>query len=198
MHNTNDSLRLLSGKWKLELLYHLSGGCVRWGALIHSIPAAAPNVLTRQLRALEQEGLVLRIITSAQPPQVVEYTLSDAGKSLLPQIHALAAWSGEIPGETPDFSACERVISSRWMRPILFALSTTLRFGSLQEQLQDISRGVLAAQLAEAREMGLISQTRYKGFPPRVEYALTSRGRRLLEILCSQEPSVGIHENKIP
>lgn len=187
MQNTKDSLKLLSGKWKLELLYRLSEGCVRWGTLIHSIPEAAPNVLTRQLRALEQEGLVCRIVTSAHPPQVVEYTLSEAGQMLLPTIQALAVWSSGENDALPDFAVCQRVISSRWMLPILLTLSDTLRFGTLQTRLQDISRGVLAAQLGEARDMGLLTQTRYEGFPPRVEYALTSRGCSLLEILCPSE-----------
>lgn len=82
----------LSGKWKLDILYRLTGGSLRWSALVHSLPDAAPNVLTRQLRQLEEEGMVLRVITSSQPPQVIEYALSDAGQRLIPVLLALGEW----------------------------------------------------------------------------------------------------------
>lgn len=83
----------LSGKWKMEILYRLSGGTARWSELTRSFPAAAPNVLTRQLRQLEREGLIRRSVSAAKPPQVVEYALTAQGEALIPTLQALHAWS---------------------------------------------------------------------------------------------------------
>lgn len=178
----------LAGKWKLELLLRLSEGCVRWSTLVHSIPQAAPNVLTRQLRSLEACGQVRRIITSAQPPQIVAYALSEKGQRLIPLLRTLRGWSiREEPETDGDLSTCQRVISGRWMLPILFAAWEPVRFGDMQKALGGVARGVLAVQLQELREMGLICQTRYEGFPPRVEYVLSPKGRELLEILTRQK-----------
>ena len=82
----------IGGKWKLELLYAISHRSVRWKTLIHSLPHAAPNVLTRQLRQLEEDGLVIRHVISENPPQVVEYELSAEGKTLLPLLEELHKW----------------------------------------------------------------------------------------------------------
>lgn len=74
--------RLLGGKWKLEILYRLSAGTVRWSALTRSFPEAAPNVLTRQLRQLESEGLISRFVTAPQPPRTVEYAAVGTGAAV--------------------------------------------------------------------------------------------------------------------
>lgn len=177
----------LAGKWKLELLLGLSGGCVRWSALIRSIPQAAPNVLTRQLRSLEESGHVRRMIASAQPPQTVAYALSEQGQRLVPVLRALYGWSAREEPEAGDgLDTCRRVISSRWMLPILLETGEPARFGDIQKALEGVARGVLAAQLQELRDMGLVCQRRYGGFPPRVEYVLSPKGRGLLEILTGQ------------
>ena len=87
--------------------------------------------------------------------------------------------------DTPDFSICQRVLSSRWMLPILAAAQTPMRFGSIQTRLNGLSRGVLAAQLQELQSMGLLSQRKYACFPPRVEYCITGKGRDLMDILSA-------------
>ena len=87
--------------------------------------------------------------------------------------------------DTPDFSVCQRVLSSRWMLPIMQHLDQPLRFGDIQSSLCGLSRGVLAAQLQELREMELLRQIKYPCFPPRVEYCLTDKGRGLIDILSA-------------
>lgn len=86
----------LSGKWKMEILYRLVSGPARWSDLTHSFPTAAPNVLTRQLRQLEQEGFIVRFVLSPKPPKVVEYTLSATGHRLIPILESLQAWDQEF------------------------------------------------------------------------------------------------------
>lgn len=90
---TASPYRELSGKWKLELLYRLAQGPARWSVLVHSFPEAAPNVLTRQLRQLEEAGLVLRVVTSPLPPQAIEYRLSPRGQRLGPVLDAMGDWA---------------------------------------------------------------------------------------------------------
>ena len=88
-----ESLRsMLSGKWKLDILFQLAGGAARWNTLVASLPDAAPNVLTRQLRQLERDGLIFRNVLSAQPPQVVEYALTAKGQHLAPLLFRLVRW----------------------------------------------------------------------------------------------------------
>ena len=91
--NTIEQLRpMLSGKWKLDILYRLAEGAIRWSTLVAALPQAAPNVLTRQLRQLERDGLIRRNVLSAHPPQVVEYALTQQGRKLIPLICQLARW----------------------------------------------------------------------------------------------------------
>lgn len=89
----------LAGKWKLEILYRLANGPARWSELTRSFPTAAPNVLTRQLRQLEQEGLILRWVSSPKPPQVVEYALTDQGAQWIPVLRALERWEQQFRTE---------------------------------------------------------------------------------------------------
>lgn len=87
-----DFLQALSGKWKLDLLYQLSQGPVRWNQLVRNLPDAAPNVLTRQLRQLEQDGLVQRRVLSSGFPQETLYALTDPGMAIVPLLQAFAQW----------------------------------------------------------------------------------------------------------
>ena len=82
-----------------------------------------------------------------------------------------------------DFSQCSRVLSSRWMVPILCTLEGPRRFCDIQSELSGLSRGVLAAQLQELRDMQLLHQQKYSCFPPRVEYQLTEKGQALMNTL---------------
>lgn len=177
----------LRGKWKLALLRRLSEGCVRWGNLVHSIPGAAPNVLTRQLRQLEEDGLVRRSITSVQPPQTVVYQLTPLGARYVPLVKALTEWCRRYaPEQEASLTDCQRVISGQWLIPILLFSRKTLRFGELHQQLGELSRGVLAKQLQELCAMDLLCQYRHNCFPPQVDYTLSERGRALMEILSRQ------------
>lgn len=88
----------------------------------------------------------------------------------------------------PDFSVCQRVLSSRWMIPILRAAETARRFGEIQTSLGELSRGVLAAQLRELQSMGLMIQDNYHCFPPRVEYHISDKGKKLIAILALLPP----------
>src|SRR5215217_5096202 len=85
------TLDLIDGKWKGVILFHLQAGTQRFGELRRRMPGITQRMLTKQLRALEDDRLVIRKVYAEVPPRV-EYTLSDIGESLRPVIETLRAW----------------------------------------------------------------------------------------------------------
>lgn len=75
-------------------------------------------------------------------------------------------------------------IGGKWKPLILIRLlNGNVRFGKLTVYIPDISRKILAQQLKELEEDGLIIRTEYKEKPPRVEYNLSERGKTLMPVL---------------
>ena len=86
-------LRILEGRWKLVILFHLFGGKVlRFSELERAIPAISQKMLIQQLRQLEADGIVRRIVHHQVPPKV-EYCLTDWGQALCPALDALLKWA---------------------------------------------------------------------------------------------------------
>jgi len=88
------ALGLIGGKWKGILLYHLLGGTLRFSAIRRRVPGVTQRMLTTQLRELEADGLIVRVVYPQVPPRV-EYSLSAKGQTLHPVITALKAWGEE-------------------------------------------------------------------------------------------------------
>src|ERR1700752_5028276 len=89
-----DALKILEGRWKLLILFHLFGGKVlRFSDLERAIPAMSQKMLTQQLRQMEVDGIVRRIVHHRVPPKV-EYCLTDWGQALCPALDALLKWAG--------------------------------------------------------------------------------------------------------
>ena len=85
-------LRILEGRWKLVILFHLFGGHVRrFSELRRSIPAVSEKMLIQQLRHMERDGVVRRFVHHQVPPKV-EYSLTDWGQALCPALDALLTW----------------------------------------------------------------------------------------------------------
>src|ERR1051326_6996340 len=77
-------LRMLEGRWKLVILFHLFGGNVlRFSDLERAIPAISQKMLIQQLRQMEADGVVRRTIYQQVPPKV-EYRLTEWGQALCP------------------------------------------------------------------------------------------------------------------
>ncbi len=88
-----DALKILEGRWKLVILFHLFGGKVlRFSDLERAIPAISQKMLVQQLRQLEADGIVRRIVHHQVPPKV-EYCLTDWGQALCPALDALLTWA---------------------------------------------------------------------------------------------------------
>lgn len=85
------AVSLIEGKWKCVILYHLGEGTLRFSDLRRGIPGITQRMLTNQLRELEIDGLIGRVIYPQIPPKV-EYSLSDRGRSLGPILASLKAW----------------------------------------------------------------------------------------------------------
>ena len=91
------ALDMLEGRWKLEILFHLFGGRVlRFSDLERAIPAVSQKMLAQQLRQLERDGIVRRVVHPQVPPKV-EYALTDWGQALCPALDALLGWAAAGP-----------------------------------------------------------------------------------------------------
>jgi len=88
-----DALRILEGRWKLIILFHLFGGKVlRFSQLERAIPAISQKMLIQQLRQMEADGVIRRTIYQQVPPKV-EYRLTKWGQTLCPALDGLLKWA---------------------------------------------------------------------------------------------------------
>ena len=91
------ALRLLEGRWKLVILFHLFGGKVmRFSDLERAVPKVTQKMLGQQLRRMEADGIVLRTSYPQVPPKV-EYRLTAWGQSLCPALDAILKWADRRP-----------------------------------------------------------------------------------------------------
>lgn len=85
------TLELIGGKWKGIILYHLLDGKMRFSELKRLIPCVTQRMLTKQLRELEADGLVIRTVHPEVPPRV-EYELTKEARTLKPILQSLQKW----------------------------------------------------------------------------------------------------------
>jgi DNA-binding HxlR family transcriptional regulator len=85
------TLEVIGGKWKCVILCHLTHGKKRTSELKRLMPNITQKMLTQQLRELEDDGVINRIIYNQVPPKV-EYELSEYGWGLQPILDSLCAW----------------------------------------------------------------------------------------------------------
>ena len=85
---------MISGRWKLEILWLLSQHTHRFGELKRGLPGITQHMLTAQLRALEKDGLVRRTIYAEVPPRV-EYDITPNARRLRPIFVEIVKWAQE-------------------------------------------------------------------------------------------------------
>ena len=85
------SLDIIGGKWKIQIIWRLKDGSLRYGELRRSLPKVTHKMLTQQLRELEQDEIINRKVYPEIPPKV-EYSLTLLGESVIPVIDLLREW----------------------------------------------------------------------------------------------------------
>lgn len=84
---------VIGGKWKILILWYVSFyGVQRFGELMRRLEGITQSTLTKQLRELERDGFLHREVFPEVPPRV-EYTLTELGKSFVPVLETMMAWS---------------------------------------------------------------------------------------------------------
>lgn len=91
----------IAGKWKVLIVWHLSFGSRRFAEIRDLLPGVSDKVLTAQLRELERDGVVNRLVTETVPPRV-DYMLTDAGKELITVMEAMCSWGTKHLGIPPS------------------------------------------------------------------------------------------------
>lgn len=89
------TMSVIEGRWKTVIICKLGvKGPLRFNQLVKEIDGVSPRILTKQLKELEKDGIILRTSYPEIPPKV-EYSLSERGASLQPVMQVMAQWGLE-------------------------------------------------------------------------------------------------------
>lgn len=86
----------IGGKWKTVVLWYLQFETLRFSELKRKMPDITEKMLSIQLKALEEDGLINRKVYGKKPPVRVEYSMTEFGKTLIPALDAIAKWGREL------------------------------------------------------------------------------------------------------
>src|SRR5688572_17327417 len=89
------TMDFIGGKWKTVVLWYLRNKTMRFGELRRQIPDITEKMLSLQLKALEEDGILRREVFPEVPLRV-EYSLTEFGKTLVPVLEAIAKWGREL------------------------------------------------------------------------------------------------------
>ncbi|MEW6997152.1 winged helix-turn-helix transcriptional regulator [Colwelliaceae bacterium BS250] len=87
-------MRILGGKWKASILWHLKDGPVRFNELCRMLAGASKKMVDQRLKELELQGLVTREVISDRPIAVA-YEITDFGRTALDILEKLKDWTEE-------------------------------------------------------------------------------------------------------
>ena len=87
-------LSVIGGKWKPVIIFCIANGVDRFGAMQRAVPGITKQMLTKQLRELEADGILTRTVYAEVPPRV-DYALTETGRSVLPIIEQMKLWGQE-------------------------------------------------------------------------------------------------------
>lgn len=100
------TLELIGGKWKGLILWHLHDKKVlRNGEMLRLIPRITQKMLTQQLREMEENGLIRRVIYEQVPPKV-EYSLTPHGEAIRPILEMMIDWGIEYAKDKNIVISC--------------------------------------------------------------------------------------------
>ena len=89
------TMHFIGGKWKTVVLWYLRNKTMRFSELRKKIPDITEKMLSLQLKALEDDGIIRREVFPEVPLRV-EYSLTDFGRSLIPVLEAIAKWGRDL------------------------------------------------------------------------------------------------------
>lgn len=93
--------KILSGKWKILILWYLSYNVLRFSDIKNKLPQITQKMLTQQLRSLEEDNLIFRKVYAVVPPKV-EYGLTEVGKSLIPILGMMHSFGSQYLNKDLD------------------------------------------------------------------------------------------------
>ncbi len=101
------TMNIIGGKWKPSIIHRIRTDRNRYSLLLKSIPEISKQTLTNQLRELEADGVISRIIFPEIPPRV-EYSITEFGATLLPIIDSMYQWAKvHMPNLPVEAEVCE-------------------------------------------------------------------------------------------
>lgn len=93
LSSVEDAIYVIGGKWKLKIIIALhENGNIQFNELQRTIVGISARVLSNELKDLELNGFVKRVVHAEMTPIVVEYISTDYSKTLKPVIIALSEW----------------------------------------------------------------------------------------------------------
>lgn len=87
----NYAMNKIGGKWKPIILHRIKVGVNRFGIMQRAMPGISKQMLTSQLRELEEDGFIERKIFAEIPPRV-EYYISENGQTIFPMLEFIEKW----------------------------------------------------------------------------------------------------------
>jgi DNA-binding HxlR family transcriptional regulator len=99
---TSITMDFVGGKWKMVILYYLRNGKKRYNELRKLMPMVTERTLSLQLKQLEDDGLINRVVFTTKPPLKVEYSLTKFGETLIPLLHAVSDWGRNLATERAE------------------------------------------------------------------------------------------------
>ena len=103
------TMNIIGGKWKSSIIHRIPTDRNRYSLLLKTIPEISKQTLTNQLRELEADGVINRMIFPEIPPRV-EYSITDFGATLLPIIDNMYQWAKEhMPDLQKEVTIVENV-----------------------------------------------------------------------------------------
>ena len=85
------AMDVVGGKYKAQIVYELISGTKRYNEIQKALPQATPRMLSKQLKELEEDDIILRTLYPVVPPKT-EYSLTEFGQSLVPIVESLCKW----------------------------------------------------------------------------------------------------------
>lgn len=101
------TLSLIAGKWKVMIVYYLLKGDKRFNQLQRDLNGITHRTLSKQLKEMEENGLIIRTDYGEIPPRV-EYSLSRLGQSLEPVLEAMHKWGERLDRHSKAKKAAAR------------------------------------------------------------------------------------------